>query len=141
MNQTQMMLLKRVQNYQRETTWNFEISGKPMLVPDALEISETDLDSEDSGRDESGFMHRHCIRERVKTWSFTYKVLTYAEYEYMQALFRGKPTFYFRIMETKPVSPNYMNGTYTAYCSKVSAGVYDINFNVFRDYKFNIIEC
>ena len=41
----------------------FLINGKPMLAPDAdVGVSYTDLDANDSGRDESGYMHRIVMR-------------------------------------------------------------------------------
>ena len=42
-----------------KTTDKFLINGKPMLVPDAgMKFSYEDLDSSESGRDQSGYMHR-----------------------------------------------------------------------------------
>ena len=41
------------------------IDGKPVLVPDeGVSESYEDLDSDASGRDQSGIMHRSLIRER-----------------------------------------------------------------------------
>ena len=51
----------------------YQIDGKPMLAPDHdPEFSFSDLDSSDSGRDESGYMHRVRVREGVGTWGFEY---------------------------------------------------------------------
>ena len=42
------------------------VDGQPILVPDADITAEyTDLDSEESGRDESGVMHRIVARRGV----------------------------------------------------------------------------
>lgn len=46
--------------------YDFQIDGKPILMPDEdADISKADLDSEDSGRDESGVMHRQVVREAI----------------------------------------------------------------------------
>lgn len=109
----------------------------PMLAPDAgVEISFSDLDSEDSGRDEGGFMHRSVIRERVRTWGFSYAVLTAEEYRYIDALFRGKSTFPFRFRGL-----DGREETVQAYCSKGSITLYNQRAGVYKNLKFNIIEC
>ena len=80
----------------RAYDFEYQIDGRPMLVPDAgVGISFTDLDADDTGRDESGYMHREVLRERVRTWSFSYAFLTHEEYQYIMSLFSGKPTFTF----------------------------------------------
>lgn len=115
----------------------FLINGEPMLVPDAdLGITANDLDSEDSGRDESGVMHRQRLRERVKTWSFEYTVLTHADYLYMETLFAGKADFEFTYRD--------LDGSIAkcrAYCSKNSITLHNAKTGIYKNYKFNIIEC
>ena len=79
----------------KEVTF-YQIDGKPMLAPDTEpEFTFTDLDSSDSGRDESGVMHRIVVREKVGTWGFTYSRLTDAQYAYLVGLFAGKAQFSF----------------------------------------------
>ena len=64
----------------RKTTDLFLINGMPMLLPDAdVGMSYEDLDSAESGRDESGVMHRIPVRYKVGAWSFTYHHLTEEE--------------------------------------------------------------
>lgn len=123
----------------RNKCWDYVVDGKPLLVPDAdIEISQNDLDSDDSGRDESGVMHRHRIREGVKTWGFSYQVLTYGEYCYLESLFRGKQEFEFVFANPDPY------GTYKkcrAYRSKSSITLHNSKTGLYKNYKFNIIEC
>ena len=65
------------------------IDGKPVLVPDeGVSESYEDLDSDASGRDQSGIMHRSLIREKVGTWGFNYASLTAEEWKYMESLLR-----------------------------------------------------
>lgn len=103
-----------------------------MLTPDAeVELSWQDLDSESAGRDESGFMHRAVLRRGVRTWGFTYGVLTAQELCYLRELFAGKDTFTF---ESEGESC-------TAYCAKGEVRLFDRTRGVYKGMKFNIIEC
>ena len=68
----------------------YQVDGIPMLAPDAEpEFSFADLDASDSGRDESGVMHRIMVREKVGTWSFSYAHLSDEELAYLRNLFAG----------------------------------------------------
>lgn len=121
----------------RKFYFEYLIDDKPLLVPDAgVEISQTDIDAEDSGRDESGFMHRQRLREWVKTWSFVYATLTREEYRYLEHLFAGKAefTFQYRDLDGQPRSCR-------AYCSKNSITLHNVKLGIYKNYKFNIIEC
>lgn len=116
---------------------DYLIDGEPMLVPDAdVSLSFADLDSSDSGRDESGIMHRIVVRERVATWGFNYSNLTAEEYRYMRALFAGKPEFAFiyRNLEGDLVETR-------AYCSNESITYHNARLGLYKNLKFNIIEC
>lgn len=116
---------------------DYKVDGQPLLVPDAdVAISRADLDDADSGRDESGVMHRIVVRERVGTWGFNYSKLTTAEYKYLCSLFAGKPDFVFTyrdldgaIVETR------------AYCSNDSITYHNARLGLYGNFKFNIIEC
>ena len=117
----------------------FLIDGLPMLAPDAgMEFSFEDLDSSDSGRDESGYMHRIMVRCKVGTWSFNYGALRQAELDYMESLFAGKATFSFTF-------PDAANGgdpkTVQAYRSKYGIVWHSAKTGEYRNYKFGIIEC
>lgn len=80
----------------RKTTNKFLIDGRQMYAPDEnMEISVTDIVDEDSGRDESGFLHRFVLRQNVGKWTFTYSNLSKSEYIEIESLFVGKDTFQF----------------------------------------------
>ena len=58
----------------------FLIDGQPVLAPDAgLTLGLEDIESTDSGRDESGALHRFVVRQGVEYWDFSYSRLTAAE--------------------------------------------------------------
>ena len=108
------------------------IDGRPILAPDGnMELGRSDLDSDDSGRDESGVMHRIPVRFRVKTWSLSYATLTEEEYEYMISLMDGKPDFSFV----------YKGKEYRAYCANDSVTLENAVTGDYRDFKIKIIEC
>lgn len=110
----------------------FQVDGAALLAPDAgVELSFQDLDAQAAGRDEAGYMHRIVLREKVRTWGFSYAILTREEYEYMMALFRGKGAFVFTAE----------GESLAAYCAKASITLYDRKQKLYRNLKFNIIEC
>lgn len=122
----------------RKTTDLFLIDGQPMLVPDEdMEISFEDLDAADSGRDESGVMHRFVVRRGVGKWTFSYAYLTQQEYAYMESLFAGKTTFQF----THPSHTGGTQVTVTAYRSKHGILWRSAATGQFRNYQFSIIAC
>ncbi|MGN0686173.1 hypothetical protein [Subdoligranulum variabile] len=122
----------------KEVTF-YQIDGKPMLAPDAEpDFTFTDLDSSDSGRDESGVMHRIVVREKVGTWGFTYSRLTDAQYAYLVGLFAGKAQFSF----THPrVGSSTETEVSTCYCSNYSVAWRSARDGIWHNLKFNIIEC
>lgn len=121
----------------REFYYDFQIDKKPILVPDAdLQIEYCDLDSESSGRDECGFMHRIVLRREMKTWSVPYETLTAEEYRYMESLFAGKDCF---LVEYRDQNGAY--GSCLAYRSVHSITVHNAKQGICKNYKFNIIEC
>nr|WP_317399317.1 hypothetical protein [uncultured Gemmiger sp.] len=117
----------------------YQVDGVPLLVPDAEpEFSFADLDASDSGRDESGVMHRLVVREKVGTWSFTYGALTDEELQYLRELFAGKAQFAF----THPVfGDSNATETCTAYMSQCSAVWKNQRTGQWRNFTFNIIQC
>lgn len=117
--------------------FDFLIDGQPIYGPDGgVTISYEDLDSSESGRDEAGVMHRIVLREQVKKIPLTYTFLTCDEYQYMEALFAGKPEFCVecRDKDGSPVK-------FTAYRSKHSITFLDVSAGGYRNYNFNIVEC
>lgn len=116
---------------------DFKVANNAMLAPDEdVEIKKTDLDASDTGRDESGVMHRQIVRHRVRTWAFTYSHLTAEEYMYMESLFEGLDQFEF----TFP-NPDGTSSMCIAYCSNNSITVRNVRTGIYKNYKFNIIEC
>lgn len=123
----------------RATTNLFQINGRPMLVPDqGMALSYEDLDDVTSGRDEGGYMHRFVLRYKVGTWPFTYSSLTEEEKQYMEALFPDSPTFAFTHPDRNDSSRLV---TKTCYRSKYSLSWYNAATGLWKNYKFNIIEC
>ena len=123
----------------RAKTELFKINGSPMLVPDEeVAINYEDLDSSDSGRDESGYMHRNVVRYKVGSWSFSYEYLTEEEKRYTEGLFANAATFQFqhpsRIDATKLE-------TTTCYRSKYGISWKNAKTGLWSGYSFNIIEC
>lgn len=115
----------------------FKVDGAPLLVPDAgVNITKTDLDSAESGRDESGVMHRFVVRHRVKTWEFNYSALTKEEYLYMESLFDGKTDFDFTYL-----TPDGVAAVCRAYCSNSSISYFNAATGLYKNLKFSIIEC
>lgn len=123
----------------RACTNLFQINGKPMLVPDSdVSVSYNDLDSSDSGRDESGVMHRVPVRFKVGTWAFSYSYLSEEEKQYMESLFPDAASFEF----THPdrVDSSILTTT-QAYRSKYSISWKNAITGTWSGYGFNIIEC
>ena len=123
----------------RATTDLFKINGMPMLPPDEdVSMSFEDLDASDSGRDESGYMHRIVARYKVGTWSFEYAHITQEEYSYMLSVLPKSGTFTF----THPKQTDCASTEdATAYCSKYSIVWHSARTKDYRNFKFNIIEC
>lgn len=123
----------------RGTIDKFKINNKPMLAPDAeVAMSFADLDSEESGRDESGYMHRVVVAYKVGTWSFTYSNITDAEKEYIDGLFPNSPDFQF----THPdrTRPGALRVT-QCYRSNYSVSWKSAKTGLWKNYSFNIIAC
>ena len=123
----------------RSKTDLFQINGKPMLAPDEdFSVSYEDLDSSDSGRDESGVMHRSVVRFKVCSWKFSYSHLTEEEKRYMENLFGDTATFQFthpsRFDASKPE-------THRCYRSKYGISWKNAVTGLWSGYSFNIIQC
>lgn len=117
----------------------FLIDGKEMIVSNEnIGFSFEDLDSSDSGRDESGVMHRIVVRYKVGSWSFEFSHITDEELKYMEGLFSNNPDFLF----THPsrTDPD-VSETTRCYRSKYSISWYNARKGLWRNYKFNIVEC
>jgi len=121
----------------RKYDTDFLIDHRPILIPDeGVQINMEDLDSSESGRDESGVMHRIVLREKVRKYSLPYGTLTREEYVYLMSLFAGKPTF-----EVEKREPDGQTVTFTAYCSKVGISFHNKRTGLYKNLTLNIIEC
>ena len=122
----------------RAYTTDFKINGEPVLAPDAgVGFSYEDLDAEDTGRDEAGYMHRDVARYKVGKWTFSYSNLTQGEKNYMEGLFPDEPTFEF----THPDRKTGGSVTTTCYRSKCSINWWNTKTGQWKNYGFNIVEC
>ena len=123
----------------RAKTELFKINGVAMLVPDAeVAVSYEDLDAADAGRDESGFMHRIVVRQKVGSWKFEYAHLTEAEKQYMENLFPDTGTFLFRHPSRKNAA---VSEETLCYRSKYSISWRNARTGLWSGYGFSIIEC
>lgn len=114
----------------------YQVDGVPLLAPDAdPAFTFTDLDASDSGRDESGIMHRIVVREKVATFGFSYALLDREDYALLESLMAGKAEFAFGY-----TGADGQSRTITAYCSKTSI-VLKSRDGLYKNYKFNIIQC
>lgn len=122
----------------RQKTNLFTVNGQPLLAPDIEpEFSYEDLDASDSGRDESGYMHRFPVRYKVGKWTFSYSHLSEADRQYMESLFPDGPTFSFG-------HPDRRTGGMVAtecYRSQYSITWKNARTGLWSNYKFSIIEC
>ena len=115
----------------------FKINDAPMLAPDAgVEVSYSDLDASDSGRDESGYMHRLVVRHKIPTWQFSYTHLTAEEYGYLRSILPREGTFRF----TYP-NEDGQQETIEAYLSKYTVLWQDLRRGSYRNLKFSIVGC
>ena len=123
----------------REKTNLFQVNGMPLLVPDAqVGMSYEDIDSSDSGRDESGVMHRIPVRYKVGAWNFSYSHLTEEEKQYMEGLFPMEATFLF----THPDRVDALVAvTTSAYRSKYAISWKNARTGLWSNYGFTVISC
>ena len=122
-----------------KTTDLFQINGKPLLVPDSgAGFDFEDLDDDSSGRDESGYMHRFVVRYDVGKWSFSFSCITEEEKRYIESLFPKAPYFEF----THPsVENSEVLVTEPCYRSKRGMSWFNAKEGVWKNYRFNIIQC
>ena len=117
----------------------YQINGKSMLAPDAgVEMSFEDLDSADSGRDQSGVMHRIMVRRKVGVWNFCYSYLTQEEYAYMLSILPQTGSFTFTHPKQEDCT---QTETCTAYLSGYSIVWHSARTRQYRNLKFSIIAC
>lgn len=123
--------------YTKKLYYDLLIDGKPVLTPDAdIAIEYNDLDTSESGRDESYVMHRIVARYGVRKWPMTYKTLSREEYLYMESLFKNKGSFTVTYRDHDGAKKECI-----CYRSKHSITVHNARTGDYKNYKFNIIEC
>lgn len=112
------------------------VNSSPIYIPEVdVSVLHSHLAAEDSGRDESGYMHIQWLREDILKVGIKYSMMTGDELSYMRQLMQGKE-FYFTF-------PNE-NGTTTfmGYTGEINATLYT-RFNgvdIYRDVTINITE-
>lgn len=113
------------------------IDGQPVLVPDeGMDLGIEDLDSDESGRDDGGYMHRVVLREGMRVLPLVYSHLNHEDYRYMESLFKGKHEF--KLTYQDPGGEVY---EYIAYRAKHSITLHNHRTGIYKNYKFNIVEC
>ena len=121
----------------RKEYFDILIDGKPILVPDQdMEMEYSDLDSPETGRDESGVMHRIVLRQGVRKISIHYGSLTREEYLYMRSLFAGKSEFAVTYRDH-----DGFEDTFLAYQACHSITVHNARTGLYKNYKLTLIEC
>ena len=115
----------------------YKIDGVSVVAPDAeVEMTRTDVEAADTGKDESGVLHRFLLRSKVRKWKFGYTHLTKEEYRYMEDLLSGKSSFRFSFLKEDGTT-----GTCNAYCAGSSVAIRNIRTGLYGGYSFEIIEC
>ena len=117
----------------------YQIDGMAMVAPDAdVQMSFEDLDGAQSGRDESGFMHRILVRRKVGVWEFSYSHLTRQEYAYMMSILPQGGSFVF----THPGRQDSSQPEQTqAYISRYGVVWHSAKTDSYRNLTFSVIEC
>lgn len=79
-----------------DLTQLYQIDGAPIVAPNAgVKLGLTDIEAPETGRDESGFLHRTVLRTGIATWQLCYERLTRQAYEYMQSILPRTGSFAF----------------------------------------------
>ena len=117
----------------------FLINGKPMFAPDAhVDFSYEDLQSTDTGVDESGYKHRIVVRYNLMKTTFSFSHISEEDMQYMESLFPDEPDFEFtrpsRLDSSIPVTTRCYRGKYSISWRNAVTGDW-------RNYGFTIIEC
>lgn len=122
----------------RELCNLFKINGTPILSPDSgITQSYKDVQSRDSGQDESGVTHRIVLRHKVGEWTFVYNNITEEEKNYMESLFPDDDDFEFECPDRRD--------SYTRAKCRACRSSYGISWSnatdgLWKNYKFTITE-
>lgn len=119
-----------------DNTNSWKVNGDPIYIPDAGVVVEfNSIVGEDSGRDESGYMHIFWLRRDIRKISLTYSLMTGAELEYMRKLMQGAEFTFTYVDET---GTNSME----AYTSTIKSELYTKfgDVCIYRNVTINVIE-
>lgn len=121
--------------------WSCKINGTHIYPPDELSISAMDIDSEETQRDESAYMHRVVLRRKVKTFAFEYGMMDWDDTESMEALL-NHDTIQFTY-----VADDGDEYTIEAYCSGIQKVLLEDHATehdhkrMYKSFSFTLIEC
>lgn len=119
-----------------------QIDGKPLPEPtETADIQFTDIESSDSGSDETGVYHREVLRFGVLTCTLTYNYLDNADCSYLLGLLQNKTTFQFTCPVASDSTDVAQTITRTCYCSNYGAALQRLKAGVWRDMTLEIKEC
>lgn len=112
------------------------VNDSHIYIPDVdVSILHSNLTGEDSGRDESGYMHITWLRHDVLKVGIKYAMMTGDELAYMRNLMQGKE-FSFKF-------PNEgTTKTIEGYTGEINATLYTRfgNVDIYKDVVINIVE-
>lgn len=119
-----------------DTTGTWKVNNDPIYVPDAdITIQHSHIASEDSGRDEAGYMHIHWLRTDMHKVGLKYKLITGAELEYLRERMQGK-TFSFTFAHENGVK------TIQGYTGEIQGTLYTRmhDTDIYKDVAINVVE-
>ena len=114
----------------------WSVDGNPIYIPDTdVTILYSHLAGEDSGRDESGYMHINWLRRHIAKVGLKYSMMTGSEFSYMCDLMQGKE-FTFTYADKDDVH------TIQAYTGDVTGTLFTrLNgIDLYKDVSINVIE-
>lgn len=119
-----------------------QIDGKPLPEPtETADIRFSDIESSDSGSDETGVYHREVLRFGVLTCTLTYGYLDNADCAYLLGLLQNKTTFQFTCPAASSTADVTQTIIRTCYCSNYGAALQRLKTGVWRDMTLEIKEC
>lgn len=120
----------------RQFDYNFLIDGMPALIADSgILVTEKDVQSDDSGYDESLVYHRRLARTGVLSFSETFRFVTREEYQYMKSLLQGKDSFVLEFLDEDGQIRKI-----DAYCDKLTVSVFNVKTGLYKSMKFVITQ-
>ena len=125
----------------RRTTL-LQIDGQNLPEPtETAKINFSDIESSDSGADESGVYHREVLRFGVLSCTLTYGYLDNADWAYLLDLLKNKTTFEFTCPAASSAADVTSTITRTCYCANYGAALQRLQAGVWRDMELQIQEC